>query len=84
MAKRRLAASEATARSRASEVEDLRSAYEALATEHRRAQVRASDARARVCLCVYVCVRVCVCVYVCSCARACICSCVCVCVCVCV
>jgi chromosome segregation ATPase len=40
LTRRRLSASEVAARSKASEVEDVRAAYEALATEHRRAQVR--------------------------------------------
>lgn len=40
MTKRRLAAAEQLVRAKESEVEDVRSAYQALATEHRRAQVR--------------------------------------------
>jgi hypothetical protein len=39
-ARRRGAQSEAAARSKASEVEDLRAAYQSLATEHRRSQAR--------------------------------------------
>ena len=38
-ARRRLAGAEELARAKDAEVEDLRAAYEALATEHRRAQV---------------------------------------------
>ncbi len=40
-ARKRLAAAEQLLRAKESEAEDIRSAYEALATEHRRAQVRA-------------------------------------------
>lgn len=43
---RRLAAAEQLARAREAEVEDMRSAYEALAGEHRRAQVGARRRRA--------------------------------------
>jgi chromosome segregation ATPase len=47
LAKRRLAAAEQMVRAKESEVEDLRAAYEALATEHRRAQVRCGGGRRR-------------------------------------